>query len=176
MADREGGFRTGEPEHRRRGFAQATYPARWQGAVEPLRAVGLGFAGTQRHRRVHRAGADGIDADTIRDAFARRGAGQRTDSGLGGGVGAEERQPHVRAHAGGGVDDHAAAAGAHVADLVFHGEKHAGQVHREQAVPGCLVHVGQRPGFEDSGVVERDVQPAELGGGRGDEPLDVSGR
>jgi hypothetical protein len=66
----------------------------------------------------------------------------------------------VRAEAGCGVDYHAAAVGAHVGDLVLHGKEYAGQVHRELAVPGALVHVGQRPGFKDSRVAERDVQAA----------------
>src|SRR5699024_8172058 len=73
----------------------------------------------------------------------------------------------------GQIDDGPAAAFAHGGDLVLHREEDTGEVDREETVPVVLVGLIERcRRLFDSGIVDREVDPAEFVDGRGDGRLD----
>jgi hypothetical protein len=125
------------------------------------------------HRRLDRAGADGVDADPARRVFERGALGETEHAVLGGVVGrasgVADQAAERRA-----VDDRAAALRAHLAQFVLHARPYAAQVDGRDAVEALgrfVGRVGERQ--HDAGVVERHVEPAELGDGAIDERGDL---
>lgn len=58
----------------------------------------------------------------------------------------------------------------HFADLVLRGEEGAGEVDLQRVVEARFRYLGARAGFaEDAGIVETDVEPAEILHGRSDQ-------
>ena len=130
------------------------------------------------HRGGDQAGVDAVDADAVAElAGLHRGhAGEPVDAGLGGGVdrdaGEGDRGGDRR-----DVDDHTAlagrTAGAHGAERVLETERGAEQVDVELLADGVRVEVDDQAGDLDAGVVDQDVEAAELSGGLRDGGLPV---
>jgi hypothetical protein len=130
-------------------------------------AAFVGVAGEAAHHRgVDDAGADGVDADAVGGVVQGGRFGEADEAVLGCGVGGLALEA-LDAGAGRGVDDRAAAAGQHERDLVLHGDEHATEVDRHQAVPlRRRDRVGRLDRLLDARVVEGDIQAAEALDGR----------
>jgi hypothetical protein len=85
------------------------------------------------HRRLDRAGADGIDADAARCVFQRCALGKAEDAVFGGVVGGAAGISDQAAQ-GRAVDDDAGALRTHLAQLMFHARPDAAQIDRGDTV------------------------------------------
>ena len=143
---------------RRRPRAVLSLPAEW---FSPGRR-GRGEAA--RHRGIDDSRGKGVDADSVGGTVPRQGDGQREDRPLGRGVGSAGGKPAVlggeRAHA----EDHSPAARHHQVQGGLRAEEHPLQVDVDLLVPlflGAVVNLGV---YQVSGVVDEDVEVAELRG------------
>ena len=115
--------------------------------------------------RVDQAGIDRVHADAVLDVFQAGRPRQADHAVLRGDVGADAGIAGQRTDRR-VVDDRAAALAFHLPQFVLHAAPHAAQVDPDDAVPFLAGAVGGRgdPGH-DARVVERGVEPAELGDG-----------
>ena len=115
--------------------------------------------------RIDQAGIDRVHADAVLDVFQSGRPRQADHAVLGGDVGADAGVAGQRADRG-VVDDRAAALAFHLPQFVLHAAPHAAQVDPDHAVPVFAGAVGGRgDAGHDARVVERGVEPAELGNG-----------
>ena len=114
-------------------------------------------------RRCDESRADGVDANAVRRKLHRRAFRHADHGRFSGGVN-ERAGVAAQTGDGGGVDDDALGAAAPKAPgRVLDPEKHALGEHVEGVVPVLRGRLGERAdGAADAGVVEHDVEPAEL--------------
>ena len=126
-----------------------------------------------RHRRLHPAWADGVDADALRRVLDTGPLAEPDDAVLGRGVGGQARRTAEPAD-GGDVDDRPGALRHHVSELVLHAEPDCGEVDGDLTVPvGLLDLVGGLAVADDTGVVHSEVETAETLDGPGDQRFHV---
>ena len=142
------------------------------GRRDPLRVPDRGLLRGQlaqalRHAR-QRRGRDGVDGDAVAAQLARGDDGEGGDAGLGRAV-VGLADVAVDARRGAGVDDAALDRPADLLALVApvgrgvaRGRERALQVHLDHGIPLALVHVGEHAVAQDAGVVDEDVEPAEM--------------
>ena len=109
------------------------------------------------------AGVDGVDADVVAGEFYCGGLGEDADGAFGGVVGGVALGDH--AGDGGDVDDGAAAGSAHVGDDGFGAEEDAFGVDGHDSIPGFFGGFFEVVALDDAGVVDEDVDFAEVGEG-----------
>jgi hypothetical protein len=136
----------------------------------------VGDARGQHHRGLDAARRHGVDAQAARGIFQRRRAGEGQHRSLGGGV---ERQPWVgiaqAAHRA-VVDDDAAPGWQHQRDLRLHRQEQRPDVDVEDGVEDLVRLLGERRApLLDAGIVEGDVEAAELVAGLLDGAADAIG-
>ena len=126
-----------------------------------------------RHGGLDGAGVDGVAADVVLGVVDGDGLGEDADGALGGLVGGMAGVGADDAELGGDVDDGAAAGVLHGGDGGDGAEVDAGGVDVHDGVPGLLGEVAEPGGTADAGVVDEDIQFAEVGDGEVDGGLPV---
>ena len=135
------------------------------GREQPERGHVLGQPGAHLGR--HQPGVDAVDPDAVAElAGLHRGhPGEPVDRGLGRRVDRDAGEGDGRGDRG-DVDDAAAGAGraarAHGPQAVLDAERGAEDVDLQHRADVLGVHLGDQAGDLDAGVVDQDVQPAEL--------------
>ena len=122
------------------------------------------------HRRVHRAGADAVDADVVLAVIDRHRLGEADHGGLRGRVGGEPARPQRRDRRD--VDDRAALGGLdHGRDGVLGEQEHRLDVdlHHPAIFLGLLVD--DAAAAADADIVVEEVEPAPAVDRRIDQPL-----
>ena len=157
----------GKPDHRFGDFFGLAHPAHRQTGCD---GAHVGDARAHHHRGLDPARRHGIDADAMRCVFQRSRARERNHGSLGRRV---KREPGIGiAHAAhrGVVDDRSAAASRqHGCDLGLHRQEYGADIRAKHAVEHVVRLLGERcPPLLNAGVVESDVEAAEMVAGPGD--------
>ena len=141
-----------------------------------LGAVGAGLlahAAGIDHRRVHRSGADAVDADVVAAVIDRHRAGQADDRGLRGRVGRQPARAQRRDR--GDVDDRAALGGLdHRGDRMLRKQEHGLDIdlHDSAILLGRLVD--HAAAAADADIVVEEIEPAPAVEGGFDQRLAVA--
>jgi hypothetical protein len=125
-------------------------------------------------RRVEIAGADGIDLQSVAGPVRAHAARQVAHRALGGGVRGNGRSRQFALHAA-DVDDLAATARDHVPGHRAPHEEDAVQVVRDEGVPVRVSEFVERSTSLYAGVVDQDVERAEMGLDGVDARIDLRG-
>ena len=142
-------------------------------ALRALGAVGLAHAvAAIDHRRVHRPGADAVDADVVLAVVDRHRLGEPDHRGLRDGVGREAARPQRRDRRD--VDDRAALGGLdHRRDRVLGEQEHRLDVDLHDAAVFVGLLVDHAAAAADADIVVEEVEPAPVIDRGIDQPLAV---
>ena len=142
-------------------------------ALRALGAVGLAHAvAAIDHRRVHRPGADAVDADVVLAVIDRHRLGEPDHRRLGRRVGREAARPQRRDR--GDVDDRAALGGLdHRRDRVLGEQEHRLDVDLHDAAVFLGLLVDHAAAAADADIVVEEVEPAPAIDRGVDQPLAV---
>ena len=124
------------------------------------------------HGSFDEAGSDGVAGNVARADFAGDGHGQADQSGLRSGVVGLPRLAHLAENAG-DVDDASPALLEHGADDLLDAEIRGSQIGLQDGVPVGALHAHDELIAGDAGVVDQDIDLAELGDGGLDGGLDL---
>ena len=114
------------------------------------------------HRGLHQPGQDRVHAHALARILDRGGAGEMQQRGLRGVVGRIGNAGPADAGDRRDVDDRAAALNHHQRNDVLHGEEHALEIHRHDAVPLLLGQFDHAADLSDADIVVEHVDVAEV--------------
>ena len=124
------------------------------------------------HRRVHRAGADAVDADVVLAVIDRHRLGEADHRGLRGRVGGEPARPQRRDR--GDVDDRAALGGLdHRRDRVLGQQEHGLDVDLHDPAVFLGLLVDHAAAAADADIVVEEIEPAPAVDRGVDQPLAI---